>query len=72
MRNLPYEVTEGELYDLCAPFGRLAQTKLHVGSNRNQAFVQFPDVAQAMQMVNFFSANADPAKVILSVCAEPS
>lgn len=63
MRNLPYEVTQDELADLCAPFGRLVQTKLNVGSNKNQAFVEFPDTQTAIQMVTYFASSADPAKV---------
>ena len=68
VRNLPYEVTEEVLVDLCAAFGRLVQTKLNVGSNKNQAFVEFPDTQSAIQMVTYFSNSADPAKVSARTC----
>ncbi|BDA43810.1 probable polypyrimidine tract-binding protein 2 [Coccomyxa sp. Obi] len=63
IRNLPYETTEEELRELCAPFGPIVQTKLNVGTNKNQAFVEFPDMNMAIQMVNYFANAADPAKV---------
>ena len=63
IRNLPYETTEEELRELCAPFGRLVQSKLNVGANKNQAFVEFPDQASAINMVSYFASSADPAKV---------
>ncbi|KAK9828852.1 hypothetical protein WJX72_002413 [[Myrmecia] bisecta] len=63
IRNLPYEATEEELVDLCQPFGKLVQTKLGVGANKNQAFVEFTDVNHAMNMVSYFASSADPAKV---------
>lgn len=63
IRNLPYETTDEELRELAAPFGQLVQTKLNVGTNRNQAFIEFPDQAQSIQMANYFQNSADPAKV---------
>lgn len=63
IRNLPYETTEEELRELCAPFGRLVQSKLNVGANKNQAFVEFPDQTSAINMVSYFASSADPAKV---------
>lgn len=65
IRNLPYETTDEELRELAAPFGTLVQTKLNVGTNRNQAFIEFPDQAQSIQMANYFQNSADPAKVRL-------
>jgi polypyrimidine tract-binding protein 2 len=56
-------VTEEELRELCEPFGAVIRTKLNVGSNKNQAFVQFSDVNCAMQMVGFYAGNTEPAKV---------
>ena len=63
IRNLPYETTEEELRELCAPFGPIVQTKLNVGANKNQAFVEFPETSMGIQMVSYFSNSADPAKV---------
>ena len=63
IRNLPYETTEEELRELCAPFGRLVQSKLNVGTYKNQAFVEFPDQTSAINMVSYFASSADPAKV---------
>ena len=34
VRNLPFDTTEEELVELCAPYGQLVQTKLAVGPNR--------------------------------------
>lgn len=62
IRNLPYETTHEELCELAQPFGRLVQSKLNVGPNRNQAFIEFPDQATAVAMCNYFNGNADPAK----------
>eukprot|EP00850_Spirogloea_muscicola_P026233 SM006213S19709 [mRNA] locus=s6213:105:836:- [translate_table: standard] len=41
VRNLPWECTEDELVELCKPFGKILNTKLNVGANHNQAFVEF-------------------------------
>jgi polypyrimidine tract-binding protein 2 len=40
IRNLPWECTEEELIELCKPFGKVVNTKLNVGQNHNQAFVE--------------------------------
>ncbi len=63
IRNLPYETTHEELVELATPFGSLVQSKLNVGPNRNQAFIEFPDQASAIAMCNYFNGSADPAKV---------
>ena len=63
IRNLPYETTDEELRELAAPFGQLVQTKLNVGTNRNQAFIEFPDMQQAINMASYFQNSAEPAKV---------
>ena len=49
--------------ELAAPFGSLVQSKLNVGPNRNQAFIEFPDQPTAIAMCNYFNGSADPAKV---------
>lgn len=63
IRNLPYETTQEELEDLSRNFGTLVKTKLNVGANRNQAFIEFPDVQSAVNMVHHFMSSAEPAKV---------
>lgn len=63
IRNLPYETTQEELEDLSRAFGRIVKTKLNVGANRNQAFIEFPDVNCAVNMVHHFMSSAEPAKV---------
>jgi RNA recognition motif. (a.k.a. RRM, RBD, or RNP domain) len=52
-----------ELVELASPFGQIVQSKLNVGPNRNQAFIEFSDVSLAVQMVNFFASSSEPAKV---------
>jgi hypothetical protein len=56
-------LAQEELEDLSRPFGRLVKTKLNVGANRNQAFIEFPDVNSAVNMVHHFMSSAEPAKV---------
>lgn len=63
IRNLPNDVEEEELREVCEPFGTVVKIKMGVGSNNNQAFVQFTDVNCAMQMVGFYAGNTEPAKV---------
>ena len=63
IRNLPYETTQEELEDLARPFGNIVKTKLNVGTNRNQAFIEFPETQTAVNMVHHFMSSAEPAKV---------
>ncbi|KAJ7000846.1 hypothetical protein NC653_011334 [Populus alba x Populus x berolinensis] len=63
LRNLPWECTEEELIELCKPFGRIVNTKCNVGANRNQAFVEFVDQNQAIQMVSYYASSSEPAQV---------
>ncbi|XP_038696502.1 polypyrimidine tract-binding protein homolog 1-like isoform X1 [Tripterygium wilfordii] len=63
LRNLPWECTEEELIELCKPFGRIVNTKCNVGANRNQAFVEFVDINQAIQMVSYYASSSEPAQV---------
>ncbi|XP_047317916.1 polypyrimidine tract-binding protein homolog 1 isoform X2 [Impatiens glandulifera] len=63
LRNLPWECTEEELVDFCRPFGKIVNTKCNVGANRNQAFVEYADLNQAIQMVTYFASSSDPAQV---------
>uniref|UniRef100_A0A2P2L6S0 Polypyrimidine tract-binding protein homolog 1 isoform X3 n=1 Tax=Rhizophora mucronata TaxID=61149 RepID=A0A2P2L6S0_RHIMU len=63
LRNLPWECSEEELVELCKPFGRIVNTKCNVGANRNQAFVEFADLNQAIQMVSYYASSSEPAQV---------
>ncbi|GJP41974.1 hypothetical protein CLOM_g1578 [Closterium sp. NIES-68] len=63
VRNLPWEATEEELAELCNPFGRVVNTKTNVGANRNQAFVEFADLNQAIAMVSYYASSSEPAQV---------
>lgn len=57
-----------ELVELASPFGQIVQSKLNVGPNRNQAFIEFTDVNLAVSMVNFFASSSEPAKVSRQHC----
>ncbi|KAJ6826122.1 polypyrimidine tract-binding protein-like protein 1-like isoform X3 [Iris pallida] len=63
LRNLPWECTEEELVELCKPFGKIVNTKCNVGANRNQAFVEFSDLNQAISMVSYYASSSEPAQV---------
>ncbi|XP_022879556.1 polypyrimidine tract-binding protein homolog 1 isoform X1 [Olea europaea var. sylvestris] len=63
LRNLPWECTEEELVELCKPFGKIVNTKCNVGANRNQAFVEFVDLNQAINMVTYYASSSEPANV---------
>lgn len=63
IRNLPYETTHEELEELASPFGTVQQSKLAVGPNRNQAFIEFESQSIAIAMVQYFASASEPAKV---------
>ncbi|KAH1234813.1 Polypyrimidine tract-binding 1 [Glycine max] len=63
LRNLPWECSEEELRELCKPFGKIINTKCNVGANRNQAFVEFADLNQAISMVSYYASSSEPAMV---------
>ncbi|XP_059641155.1 polypyrimidine tract-binding protein homolog 1-like isoform X1 [Cornus florida] len=63
LRNLPWECIEEELIDLCKPFGNIVNTKCNVGANRNQAFVEFADLNQAINMVTYYASSSEPAQI---------
>ncbi|KAJ0988539.1 hypothetical protein J5N97_006895 [Dioscorea zingiberensis] len=63
LRNLPWECAEEELVELCKPFGKIVNTKCNVGANRNQAFVEFTDLNQAISMVSYYASSSEPAQV---------
>jgi RNA recognition motif. (a.k.a. RRM, RBD, or RNP domain) len=41
LRNLPWECTAEELIEFGTPFGKVINTKCNVGTNKNQAFIEF-------------------------------
>ncbi|CAA7402636.1 unnamed protein product [Spirodela intermedia] len=63
VRNLPWECTEGELIELGTPFGKVINTKCGVGANRNQAFIEFAEINQAIAMISYYASSAEPAQV---------
>ncbi|KAL3813392.1 hypothetical protein ACJIZ3_014660 [Penstemon smallii] len=63
LRNLPWDCTEEELVDLCKPFGKIVNTKCSVGANHNQAFVEFVDLNQAINMATYYASSSEPAQV---------
>ncbi|KAM7272334.1 hypothetical protein ACFE04_026997 [Oxalis oulophora] len=63
LRNLPWECTEEELVELGKPFGQVVNTKCNVGANRNQAFIEFADLNQAIAMISYYASSSEPAQV---------
>ncbi|KAL0858233.1 hypothetical protein Bca101_063387 [Brassica carinata] len=63
LRNLPWECVEEELIDLCKRFGKIVNNKTNVGANRNQAFVEFADLNQAISMVSYYASSSEPAQI---------
>ncbi|KAL8167460.1 hypothetical protein V2J09_008959 [Rumex salicifolius] len=63
LRNLPWECTEEELIEIAKPFGRVVNTKCNVGANKNQAFIEFADLNQAIQMISYYASSSDPAQI---------
>ncbi|OWM75560.1 polypyrimidine tract-binding protein homolog 2 [Punica granatum] len=63
LRNLPWECTEEELIELGKPFGKVVNTKCNVGANKNQAFIEFADLNQAIAMISYYASSSEPAQV---------
>ncbi|KAF8049775.1 hypothetical protein N665_2118s0005 [Sinapis alba] len=63
LRNLPWECVEEELIDLCKRFGKIVNTKSNVGANRNQAFVEFAELNQAISMVSYYASSSEAAQI---------
>ncbi|KAF3647595.1 Polypyrimidine tract-binding protein -like protein 2 [Capsicum annuum] len=63
LRNLPWECTEEELIELGKPFGEVVNTKCNVGANRNQAFIEFAELNQAVAMILYYASSSEPAQV---------
>lgn len=62
IRNLPPDVNEEEVVELCRPFGRIVRTRVNTGQTKNQAFVEFDNVTAAIQMITYF-VGREPPKV---------
>ncbi|KAI5397682.1 hypothetical protein KIW84_063488 [Lathyrus oleraceus] len=65
LRNLPWECTEEELIELGKPFGKVMNTKCNVGSNRNQAFIEFTNLNQAIAMISYYASSSEPAQPLV-------
>ncbi|GMP70496.1 hypothetical protein CsSME_00029324 [Camellia sinensis var. sinensis] len=63
LRNLPWECIEEELIELGKPFGKVVNTKCNVGANRNQAFIEFAELNQAIAMISYYASSSEPAQV---------
>ncbi|KAJ7965386.1 putative Polypyrimidine tract binding protein [Quillaja saponaria] len=63
LRNLPWECSEEELVELGKPFGKVVNTKCNVGTNRNQAFIEFEELNQAIAMISYYASSSEPAQV---------
>ncbi|KAJ3704114.1 hypothetical protein LUZ61_007819 [Rhynchospora tenuis] len=63
LRNLPWECTPEELIEFGKPFGKVINTKCNVGTNKNQAFIEFADTNQAMAMISYYSTATEPAQI---------
>ncbi|XP_057546786.1 polypyrimidine tract-binding protein homolog 2-like [Amaranthus tricolor] len=63
LRNLPWECTEEELIELGKPFGKVVNTKCNVGANKNQAFIEFADLNQAISMISYYASSSEPAQI---------
>ncbi|WOG86375.1 hypothetical protein DCAR_0205578 [Daucus carota subsp. sativus] len=63
LRNLPRECTEEELIELGKPFAKVVKTKCNVGANRNQAFIEFVELNQAIALISYFASSSDAAQV---------
>lgn len=63
IRNLPFDVSDEEIRELCRPWGQVVAVKGKVGSNRNQAFVEFADLHTAMGIVGHYQGSTEQAQV---------
>ncbi|KAL4428583.1 hypothetical protein ABPG77_008895 [Micractinium sp. CCAP 211/92] len=61
-RNLPFDLTVEEIRELCAPWGTVVAVKDKVGNMKNQAFVEFQAIEQAIAIVTHYAQAPEPAK----------
>ncbi|GAB4815695.1 hypothetical protein N2152v2_002741 [Parachlorella kessleri] len=70
VRNLPFDVSDDEIRDLCVPWGQVVAVKSklrpvqQVGANKNQAFVEMAHIQQSMALVGHYQHSAEPAKIV--------
>jgi RNA recognition motif-containing protein len=65
MRNLPWECSEEELIELCKPFGKVVNTKVNVGANHNQAFVEFVSTRTKKNFFSYFFPKSGSCKPLM-------
>ena len=61
-RNLPFEVAADEIRQFCTPWGAVVAVKDKVGGMKNQAFVEFAALEQAIAIVSHYQHAAEPAQ----------
>ncbi|KAI8006867.1 hypothetical protein LOK49_LG07G00258 [Camellia lanceoleosa] len=61
--TLPWECIEEELIELGKPFGKVVNTKCNVGANRNQAFIEFAELNQAIAMISYYASSSNRLNV---------
>ncbi|CAJ1947017.1 unnamed protein product [Sphenostylis stenocarpa] len=63
LRNLPQQCSPEDLIGLCSPFGKVVNLLCNVGPNKNQGFVEFGDISEAISMVSNYVSSSDPVKL---------
>ncbi|KAL2335501.1 hypothetical protein Fmac_016714 [Flemingia macrophylla] len=58
-RNLPIECTDDDLIQSSKPFGRVTNAVCGVGLNKNQGFVEFEELDQAISMISHCASSSD-------------
>ncbi|PSC75810.1 polypyrimidine tract-binding-like protein 1 isoform X1 [Micractinium conductrix] len=62
LRNLPFELTLDEIREFCSPFGTVVAIKEKIGPLKNQAFVEFSTIEQAVQIVTYWNTASEQAQ----------
>ncbi|KAL6774265.1 hypothetical protein ACKKBG_A24370 [Auxenochlorella protothecoides x Auxenochlorella symbiontica] len=63
VRNLPFEVTDEEIIEMCSEFGSVIAVKGRIGEKKNQAFVEFAELESSIAIVTRYQGPADPARL---------
>lgn len=63
VRNLPVDVTELDIKEICGAFGTVIKCKLHVGPARNQGFIEFQELEAAVAMIEYCNSGAEALKL---------
>ncbi|KFM23124.1 Polypyrimidine tract-binding protein-like protein 1 [Auxenochlorella protothecoides] len=66
VRNLPFEVTDEEIIEMCSEFGSVIAVKGRIGEKKNQAFVEFAELDSSIAIVTRYQGPADPARETLA------